>query len=167
MIPRVGNWSLEREDSSRVDVGNWDPERENGSTLYMKCQDVDGSLLMRSGFGDTQEPTISAPGTWQILSEHVLVVVTKLRLVRVNKKPKQRVVVGTYDMLVSKDHSLGHLLKEAGGVSGSWTQTSTASSEGDEFLCQDVRSVKSLAWSHGTEVHIIVQQICSPSDDWL
>ena len=154
MIPRVGNWFLEREDSSRVDVGNWDPERENGSTLYVKHQDSDGSLLTRSGFGNTQEPIFSAPGTWQVLSEHVLIVVTKSRLVKISKKAKDRITVGTYNMLVFKDQTLGRLLKEAGGTSGTWR---TAGFEMDDFFCHDTRSIKSLDWSHGTDVRVVVQ----------
>lgn len=52
------NWSPERQDSS---IGSWDPEAENGSNVVcVKCQGLD-HLLMRIGFGDTQEPT-----TWDV-----------------------------------------------------------------------------------------------------
>ncbi len=157
VIPRVRNWCLEREDSSRVDFDDWDPERENGSTLTVEHQNSEGSLLMRSGFGETQEPTLASPGTWQIMSEHVLVVVTKSRWSRISKKTKQRAVIGTYDMLVSKDYTLGHLLKEAGAVSGNWVQTNDPKIENSEFLTQDSRSVRSVYWAHGTAVHVVIQ----------
>lgn len=157
VIPRVGNWCLEREDSSRVVFDDWDPERENGSALTVEHQNVEGSLLMRFGFGQTQEPTLASPGIWQIMSEHVLVVVTKSRWSRINKKTKRRAVIGTYDMLVSKDCTLGHLLKEAGAVTGSWVQMNDAKIEDSEFLSQDRRSVRSVDWAHGTAVHIVIQ----------
>ena len=112
---------------------------------------------MRSGFWETQEPIIASPGTWQILSEHILIVVTKLQLVRISKKTRQRSIIGKYTVLIPQNHTLGQLLKEAGGNSGRWLQTTDDnSSERDHFLSKDLRSIESVNWTHGTEVHIVI-----------
>ena len=100
---------------------------------------------------------MSSTGTFEIISEHVLVVVTKVQLVRVNKKSKQPLVIGTHNILVSKNHTLGSFLSDAGGLSGSWTQTGSVKAEGSEFSCHDTRDIRSVAWSHGTKVQLAIK----------
>lgn len=155
-----------RSDLTLVDLQVWKPFDEDGATFIIRDDGIfdsetPSSLKLRRGIGDITNPAIQMDDLYQILSDHIVIVLIKARLVKISKK-KKNLETEKLNMLISLDLSLGMLLERARATSGiilSSTDDIRIQSFDDTgdlvlFFSDDKRIIRDLGWKHGQAVKI-------------
>lgn len=156
-------------DGKDIDLRLWNPNNAANRTIDVEDDGIavplleaPSTLVLRPGFAAADARIKRLEGPCEILSSHVMVIVTIFTTSQSGKKKKTKTqTTKILNMLIPPTFPLGSILSQNGASAGSteeqhssWTTWPSETETETTFFPDDGRTVGALGWMHGKRIAI-------------